>query len=278
MKAAVILAVVACAQPARAQTVVAPYSIGVEIMQPPGCPVFITTVLPHSPAESAGLRPGDRVLRVDGAKVRENADAARLLRGSGPDKVRVTVRRGAADYQAAIIRENIADIFAKDGRRIVDGVVVPAAFSGTWISARVFPRGYPLDLTIYYPGFEALIVPDAGRSTIDGLVVRGRLAVVVGEVPPQGPAGKAGLEPGDIITAVNGEALKGQSAEQLRQMLSTREPATIHLDVQRGSDALSFDVPLETATQVAAENGRRIVNSVPMPAWLVDGSAGCRPR
>jgi len=261
-----------------AQALLRPYSIGVELMQPPGCPVFITAVLPHSPAERAGLKPGDRVLRVDGDKVRENDDAARLLRGSGPDKVRVRVRRGETEYQCAIPRENIGDIFARDGRKIVSGVVVPSSFTGTWIAARVFPNGYPLDATIFYPGFEVLVVPDSGRQTIDGLVIRGRREMVVGSVPPAGPAARVGIKPGDVISAANGTPLSAESVDRVEHMLASREPGTMHLDVRRAARMLSFDVPLETAPQVAAANGRRIVYGVAMPLWLVDGTAGCHPR
>src|SRR5438270_13914803 len=42
-----------------------PYSIGVALMQPVGCPVFITDVVPGSPAARAGLKPGDRVRSID---------------------------------------------------------------------------------------------------------------------------------------------------------------------------------------------------------------------
>jgi len=247
-------------------------------MRPPGCPVFITSVLPQSPAERAGFKPGDRVLAVDGDKVHDNAQAARLLRAGGPAKVNVKIRRGQTEYQSVIARENIIDIFARTGRKIVSGVVVPAGFSGTWISARVFPNGYSLDTAIFYPGFELLVVPDAGRGTVNGLVIRGRLAIVAGEIPPQGPAAKAGLQSGDAIAAVNGVPLQGQSVEELQQLFSSREPATIHLDVRRGVDPLAIDIPLQTATEVAAANGRRIVDGVAMPSWLVDGSSGCHPR
>ena len=247
-------------------------------MQPPGCSVFITAVLPHSPAEKAGLKPGDRVLRVDGDKVRQNEDAARLLRGSGPDKVRLRIRRGETEYQCTMPRENIGDIFARDGRKIVSGVVVPSSFTGTWIAARVFQGGYPLDATIFYPGFEVLVVPDSGRQTIDGLVIRGKREMIVGSVPPKGPAARAGIVPGDTIAAVDGAPLGAQSVDQVERMLSSLRPGTMHLDVRRGADTLSFVVPLETAPRVAAENGRRIVDGVAMPIWLVDGSAGCHPR
>jgi len=247
-------------------------------MQPPGCPVIITSVLPQSPAERAGFKPGDRILAVDGDKVRDNAQAARLLRAGGPAKVSVKIRRGQTEYQSVIARENIIDIFARSGRKVVSGVVVPAGFSGTWISARVFPNGYSPDTAIFYPGFELLMVPDAGRSAVNGLVIRGRLAIVAGEVPPQGPAAKAGLQSSDAIAAVNGVLLQGQSVEELQQLFSSREPATIHLDVRRAADALTIDVPLKTATEVAAANGRRIVDGVAMPSWLVDGGSGCHPR
>lgn len=272
-----LLVVLTCIPAGIPQTALAPYSIGVELMQPAGCPVFITAVLPQSPAERAGLRPGDRVLRVDGDKVHSNDDAARLLRGTDPDKIRVRIRRDGKDFQTAIVRENIADIFARSGKRVVSGVVVPASFSGTWIAARVFPNGFPLDITIFYPGFEVLVVPDAGRSTINGLVIRGKWEVMAGAVPAQGPAARAGLQSGDVITAVNGVPMSGQSAGQLYDLFSSHGDGALHLALRRGSAELAIDVELETAPRVAAENGRRMINGVAVPLWLADGSAGCHP-
>src|SRR5947209_4924884 len=71
-----------------------PYSIGVALMQPVGCPVFITDVVPGSPAARAGLKAGDRVRAIDHQKVESNAQAAQMLRAWVPDKVKVKITRG----------------------------------------------------------------------------------------------------------------------------------------------------------------------------------------
>jgi S1-C subfamily serine protease len=247
-------------------------------MQPSGCGVYITDVMKGSPAERAGLKPGDRIRAIDGRRVENNSQAAEMLRGDRPDKVRVRIVRGGREFEAVVTREESSEILARAGKKLVSGVLVPPDFTGTWISTRVFPWGYPVDTTLFYPGFELLVVPDAGRSTIDGLVIRGTLQVIVGDVPPGGPAALAGVQPGDTIVSVNGVAPSGKSGEELQRMFSSHEPGTLHLELKRGAETRDVDVPLAPVPQVARASGKRIVNGIAVPAWLLDGSTGCRPH
>jgi len=255
-----------------------PYTIGVSLMQPSGCGVYITDVMKDSPAERAGLKAGDRIRAIDGRRPENNAEAARMLRGDGPDKVRVRIIRNGREFEAVVKREESSDILLRAGKKLVSGVLVPPDFSGTWISTRVFPWGYPADTTLFYPGCELLVVPDAGRSTIDGLVIRGTLQVVVGEVAPGGPAARAGVQTGDVIVSVNGVDPSGKSGEELQQMFSSHQPETLHVQLKRGAETREVDVPLAPVAEVARASGKRIVNGIAVPVWLIDGSTGCRPR
>ena len=68
--------------------------IGVEIIGGEG-EVIVLRVLRDSPAQRAGLLPGDRIVKVDGASAEELAvdEVARLLRGPGGTTVNVSIRR-----------------------------------------------------------------------------------------------------------------------------------------------------------------------------------------
>src|SRR5579884_114048 len=118
-----------------------PYTIGVALMQPSGCGVYITDVMKGSPAERAGLKAGDRIKAIDGRRPENNAEAARMLRGDGPDKVRVRIIRNGREFEAVVKREESSDILLGDGKKLVYGLLVHPDFRGTWIARRVFPWG-----------------------------------------------------------------------------------------------------------------------------------------
>ncbi len=63
------------------------------------------------------------------------------------------------------------------------------------------------------------------------------------EVDSDGPAGKAGLKPGDTITQFNGEAVK--SVKKFRELLKEKKPAeVVKLTVRRGVEILTLSVTL----------------------------------
>ncbi len=70
------------------------FMVGVQISALPDVPPVIGTVFPDSPAESAGLEPGDVVVAVDGEEI-DDWDAVQFALVTSPEKdVALTVRRG----------------------------------------------------------------------------------------------------------------------------------------------------------------------------------------
>jgi S1-C subfamily serine protease len=81
------------------------------------------------------------------------------------------------------------------------------------------------------------IAPQLGISTKDG--------VVVGDVVANSPAAQAGLRPNDVITAVDGQPLRGDSA--LAQVTYSHKPGdTITLTVLRQGQSMDIPVTLGT--------------------------------
>jgi putative serine protease PepD len=61
---------------------------------------------------------------------------------------------------------------------------------------------------------------------------------------PEGPADRAGLEPGDVITEVDGQPVA--SFEEFVVEIRTRRPGdTVTLTVERGSEEFEVDVVLD---------------------------------
>ncbi len=86
--------------------------------------------------------------------------------------------------------------------------------------------------------------------------------IIIREVYDDSPAIKAGLQPGDIITAVDGEEIKGQDATIVTKRLQENKSAkfTILRDTQ------TFEVTMKTATllvpvvktNIFEQNGRKV--------------------
>ena len=71
--------------------------LGLEVVAPPvgGGPVAIAQVEPGSPAERAGLRPGDLITEIGGVPVTNPGDVHALIQGRQPGhQVEVGIQRG----------------------------------------------------------------------------------------------------------------------------------------------------------------------------------------
>jgi S1-C subfamily serine protease len=107
-------------------------------------------------------------------------------------------------------------------------------------------------------GFNFAIESNAAKGIVDELIKDGNYerpylgisaqasfqGVQVMEVEPDGPAAKAGLQPGDIITGVQGEDNQDAS-EALDTILFDRKPGdTVTLDVLRNGESTSVTITL----------------------------------
>jgi serine protease Do len=106
----------------------------------------------------------------------------------------------------------------------------------------------------------------AGLKTITGVKVGGF------NPSDESPAEKAGVEPGDVIVAIDGKAVDRVSA--LQRIVRTHEPGeTVAIDVMRYGNRKSFRVKLSEAPpdeQAVAQEPRTVVS----PAGMVTGKLG----
>jgi len=71
---------------------------------------------------------------------------------------------------------------------------------------------------------------------------RGGLPTVISPIDAT-PAGEAGLQPGDIVISVDGNATHGMDLMQIVRQIRGKPGTTVTLSISRGSEAV-FDVPL----------------------------------
>jgi S1-C subfamily serine protease len=77
--------------------------LGVEMVSSPSGGVMVSQVAPKSPAQAAGIRPGDVITQIDTEPIVTPAIAAAAIDGLQPgDHVDIQVQRGASSYTAHV--------------------------------------------------------------------------------------------------------------------------------------------------------------------------------
>ena len=83
--------------------------IGAMAVKPGGRAVTLIRILPGTPAEKAGLKPGDQILAIDGEKVHKLnlTGALKKLRGLPGTTVRLEIRRNDRVLQFSLVRRKV---------------------------------------------------------------------------------------------------------------------------------------------------------------------------
>ncbi len=147
-------------------------------------PPLVAAVAPDSPAASAGLRPGDEVLSLNGRRVGSLDDITQHAALRLDEPLHLVIRRGA-DEHAVVVRPVIRDVEMTSGRRQQVGVVGaygPEPESrrlGLGESARAAVRttvGYAGDTLV---GLRQVV---SGQRSLDSLAGIIGIAQLVGEI------------------------------------------------------------------------------------------------
>jgi serine protease Do len=175
---------------------------------------LVAGVQPGSPAAKAGLKPGDVLQRVGERRIVASGDLPAVITLAQPgDKVTLGVWRDgqARDLEATLGRADEERV--ADGRRQApdDGAEAEAGKVRLGLSLR--PQ-----------------MPDERRGN-------GNTALVVEQV--SGPAANAGVQPGDLLLAVNGRP--AASVEQVRELVAQADKA-VALLLQRDGETLYVPV------------------------------------
>jgi serine protease Do len=96
-------------------------------------------------------------------------------------------------------------------------------------------------------------------DAVDEFGLKSRAGALVAQVAPGGAAAKAGLEPGDVITAFNGKPIQDQD-DLVKAVVSTRPGTTVPLRVMRDrqeqTKSITIDeLDLDAETQTARNGG-----------------------
>ena len=223
--------------------------------------VGVTQVVTGSPAEKAGLRKDDVILRIDGENITSVRKLNRIVSELAPDQtVRVTVSRGGSE------QELTATIGKRNNSSMVGDLLRGEPRIWKWEGPLV-NQGDLLDNN----DDLAVILGNSRRIGVSTMELTKQLAdyfgiadgkgVLVTSVTDDGPAAKAGVRAGDVITAVDGEAV--DSPGDISRVINRKKDGDVTLTVVRNKAQQTFRVtPREggfSGTSGRPQIGRRIV-------------------
>jgi serine protease Do len=220
----------------------------------------ITSVIKDSPAEKAGLRKDDVILRFDNETVTSVRKLNRLVSEVAPDQaVRITISRGGSEQEVAVTIGKRENQF--NAMRDLEGKILTP--EGKWRVEGWEGLGPGKDVFTYAFGNNRRI----GVSTT---TLTKQLAdyfgvtdgVLVTSVTEDGPAAKAGIKAGDVITSVDGE--KVDSAGDLSRALNKKKEGEVTLTIvrdkaQRSIRVTPTEVPASIVRPGTVSGGRRVI-------------------
>jgi serine protease Do len=227
--------------------------------------VGVTQVLKDSPAEKAGLKKDDVIVRFDGESVTSTRKLSRLVSESSADQtVRITISRGGAEQElsatlakhsaknlmGAAIRDDVFKGIQKDWPQIQSG-------DGNF----VFNLGANRRIGVGTQTLTKQLADYFGAK--DG-------GVLITSVSENSPAAKAGLKAGDVITAIDGE--KVDSSGDITRAVNKKQDGEISLTILRDHSSRTINLTPEKSKEPmimrpgTIGNRRIIIPSIQVPS------------
>lgn len=203
-----------------------PHPKSVGLILDPKQRASILRLVSGSPAEQAGFRPGDVLLKLEGQPILSIADVQWVLHNASPDGAAIH-----ADIRSGARTEHIVLTLPK-GWRQRDDISWRAS---SWGYRRMVTGGMLLGAT----------PPEHRRAS--GLPDDGMALTVeyVAEYSPHDVAKRAGFRKGDIITSVDGKTTLNRESDVFAYALNQCKPdGRVPVTVLRAGTKLSLDLPM----------------------------------
>jgi membrane-associated protease RseP (regulator of RpoE activity) len=227
--------------------------------------VGVTQVIKDSPAEKAGLKKDDVILRFEGESVTSARKLSRLVNESSADQtVRLTISRGGAEQEvsATLAKHNMNNLLSAAIRDdILKGVEKDWPQLKAGDGNFVFNFGANRRIGVSTQTLTKQLADYFGAR--DG-------GLLITSVSENSPAARAGLKAGDIITAVDGE--KVDSSGDIVRAINKKDAGEISLTILRDHSTRTVNLTPEkskepTTLSPGTMGTRRIViPSVQVPA------------
>jgi serine protease Do len=233
--------------------------------------VGITQVVKDSPAEKAGLRKDDVILRFDGENVTSTRKLNRLVSEVAPDQsVRLGISRGGSEQEVSVtIGKRNESMNAGEGFHALQGLPglrglitpeAPGANVWKWEGPEqggegmVFAFGNNRRIGVSTMQLTKQLAEYFGVAEGQG--------VLVTSVADDSPAAKAGIKAGDVITAIDGEKVEG--AGDVARGINKKKEGDVTLTVIRKGNPRTITVTPNVVKPMVAPAGvtpsaRRVV-------------------
>jgi S1-C subfamily serine protease len=212
---------------------------------------LVTSVVADSPAEQAGLQEGDRIVAVDGQEVNAENSLADLIGAHAPgDQVTLEIERATEETQEVTVQ--LGENPDNAGTAYLG---VQYAAGGVRGPEQFFDRTFPM-------------LPE---GVTQGVIVR--------SVTDGSPAQQAGLQSGDAITAIDGEAVS--DPQSLVDAVAAHQPGdTVTLTVSNADTdgEQEIQVTLGENPDEAGKAYMGISIGGVMRSWHPDGSGSEMPQ
>jgi membrane-associated protease RseP (regulator of RpoE activity) len=222
--------------------------------------VGITQVVKDSPAEKAGLKKDDVIVRFEGDSVTSTRKLTRLVSEVAPDQtVKLGISRGGGEQEVAVTigkrnesmnamerfgdfeglrdLENLKGLKELGKLKEFHGEMLPGGNVWKW-------QGGPgEDGMIFALGNHRRIgisTMQLSKQLADYFGIADGNGVLVTSVGDDTPASKAGLKAGDVITAIDGEKIDG--AGDLARGINKKKEGDVTLTVIRNKNQRSVTV------------------------------------
>jgi len=217
--------------------------------------VGITSVVKDSPAEKAGLRKDDVILRIDNDRVTSVRKLSRLISEIAPDQTaRLTISRGGNEQEVAVT------IGKREQPKSVHGLFRGEPGGWKWetrpgLGTSVFALGNNRRIGVS--------TTQLTKQLADYFGVADGKGVLITAVTEESTAAKAGIKAGDVITAVDGEKVEGTG--DLSRAINRQKDGDVTLSIIRNKSQQSIRVtPKEGSFPLASprskqELGRQII-------------------
>ncbi len=211
--------------------------------------VRIDEVEAGSAADKAGVKAGDVVIEFDGERVRSARQLTRLVQETPAGRaVTMAVRRGS-DRQTLNVTPEAREAFVWNGR--LGPELEREIERGVERGLRDLPERIEPFFDSRFDGIPSM--GSRGRLGVELERLSDQLAayfgatgggVLVGAVTPDSPAAKAGVKAGDVITRVNGTAVK-DSRDVIAALRDVTDDGVVTLDIVRDKKATSLKATIE---------------------------------
>jgi serine protease Do len=210
--------------------------------------VGISNVSENSPAAKAGLKKGDVILEFDNEPVTSTRKLLRLVNEAAPEQsVRLTISRNGSEQHV-----NVTLGAREDLPRAFRAATPPPDLNGYFRvnppNAPNAPRAWGSAPEAYAFGFGnnrriGVTTTQLTKQLADFFGVNGGRGVLISSITDNGPASKAGLRAGDVITEVNGEKI--EDAGDFVRALNQKDEGEVTLTIIRDKSQRTIKVTPE---------------------------------